>query len=478
MCGSLGAMKSSSVFILSIFLGLLVLSAGAKRPEEESTDELCCHAKGSSEVVCPVGDDGQDKTFAKEEHASGAAVYICIGISIFCVLFGGMMSGLTIGLLSLDPVNLEIMKTSEDPNARKYANGIAPLIKHHHLLLVTLLMANAVAMESLPLFLDRVVSPVVAIVISVTAVLIFGEIIPQAICTANGPAVGYYLRFIVYLVGACLFVLAYPLSVLLDMVFGKNHATYYRRAELKELVAIHGEEDVDEKWVGKGDLNKDEITIIKGALDMSKKYVEEAMTPLDKAFMLPLNSVFNKETLKKVVTAGNSRIPIYHKDRQHIVGMVLVKKLIMVRPSEATPCLDVEIYRMPFVPLNLPLYDMLNIFQQGKAHMAMVVDPVDHMTMLGIITLEDVIEELIQEEIVDETDVFVDVVKQIKVVSSMKTDSMTHFWSSKRRPSFDRSRGASMTETPPTTPGRTPLNVNESYDEETPLLDKGKDGKR
>ncbi len=83
------------------------------------------------------------------------------------------MSGLTIGLLSLDPVNLEILKKSGDETSKKYAKGIAPLIKRHHLLLATLLMANAVAMESLPIFLDRLVNPFFAILISVTAVLPF-----------------------------------------------------------------------------------------------------------------------------------------------------------------------------------------------------------------------------------------------------------------------------------------------------------------
>lgn len=55
------------------------------------------------------------------------------------------------------------------------ANRIIPLVKRHHLLLVTLLVANAAAMEALPLFVDRLVGPVGAILISVTAVLLFGE---------------------------------------------------------------------------------------------------------------------------------------------------------------------------------------------------------------------------------------------------------------------------------------------------------------
>jgi metal transporter CNNM len=81
------------------------------------------------------------------------------------------MSGLTIGLLSLDPVNLKILKKSGDETAKKYAKGISPLVKRHHLLLSTLLMANAAAMESLPIFLDRLLHPAIAILISVTAVL-------------------------------------------------------------------------------------------------------------------------------------------------------------------------------------------------------------------------------------------------------------------------------------------------------------------
>ena len=58
-----------------------------------------------------------------------------------------------------------------------------PILQKHHLLLVTLLLCNAAAMEALPIFLDAIVPSVLAIVISVTAVLFFGEIIPQAVCT-------------------------------------------------------------------------------------------------------------------------------------------------------------------------------------------------------------------------------------------------------------------------------------------------------
>ncbi|KAJ1620637.1 hypothetical protein T492DRAFT_888312 [Pavlovales sp. CCMP2436] len=74
---------------------------------------------------------------------------------IACVVLGGLMSGLTVGLLSLDPINLKVMEQNGTAKDKVNAARVRPLIEQHHLLLVTLLLCNATAMESLPLFLDR-----------------------------------------------------------------------------------------------------------------------------------------------------------------------------------------------------------------------------------------------------------------------------------------------------------------------------------
>ena len=79
------------------------------------------------------------------------------------------------GLLSLDLTSLKVLAEGGKKEERKYSKRIMPLIEKHHLLLVTLLLANAAAVESMPIFLDRVTNPIVAIAVSVTAVLIFGE---------------------------------------------------------------------------------------------------------------------------------------------------------------------------------------------------------------------------------------------------------------------------------------------------------------
>jgi metal transporter CNNM len=109
--------------------------------------------------------------------------FVYAGISCFLVLFAGIMSGLTLGLMSLGLVELEILQRSGTPTEKKQAAAILPVVHKQHQLLVTLLLCNACAMEALPIYLDKIFHPFVAVLLSVSFVLVFGEIIPQAVCT-------------------------------------------------------------------------------------------------------------------------------------------------------------------------------------------------------------------------------------------------------------------------------------------------------
>jgi ankyrin repeat/SOCS box protein 13/metal transporter CNNM len=313
-------------------------------------------------------------------------------------------------LLSLDVLDLQILENSGTETEKHRAKKIRPLVERHHLLLVTLLICNAGAAEARPIFLDRVVgSPAIAIIVSVTAVLVFGEIIPQALCTSYGLAIGSFFSYFVWFLIVVTFVISWPISKVLDFLLGKHHSSLYRRAELKELVQIHSA-----KAEGGEQLTLDEVSIIRGALDLREKTVGTCMTPIDKVFMLSINDRLDLPTMQRILEHGISRIPIYYSTQQennpklpniNIMGMILVKSLILYDPKDATPISSLPIRRLPVVNGRMPLYDMLNQFQTGRSHMAVVVDAEDHLSVLGIITLEDVIEELIQEEISDETDV-------------------------------------------------------------------------
>ncbi|CAI0559747.1 unnamed protein product [Linum tenue] len=431
--------------------------------------------------------------------------FVYAGISCFLVIFAGIMSGLTLGLMSLSLVDLEILQRSGTSAEKKQAGlldasppsrrafdwlsllgvaGILPVVQKQHQLLVTLLLCNAGAMEALPIYLDKMFNQYVAIILSVTFVLFFGEVIPQAICTRYGLAVGANLAWLVRVLMIICYPIAFPIGKILDCVLGHNEALF-RRAQLKALVNIHSQE------AGKGgELTHDETTIIAGALDLTEKTAEEAMTPIESTFSLDVNSKLDWEAMGKVLARGHSRVPVYSGNPKNVIGLLLVKSLLTVRPETETPVSAVSIRRIPRVPSDMPLYDILNEFQKGSSHMAAVVrakgksktekqeenigigkdqlttpllfkvdetpgtvivdidrfasaragyglpqqsdQDIEDGEVIGIITLEDVFEELLQEEIVDETDEYVDVHKRIRVAAAAAASSVARAPSSRR----------------------------------------------
>lgn len=90
------------------------------------------------------------------------------------------MSGLTVGYLSVDELVLELKLENGTEEEKFYAEKVHRVVENRHWLLVTLLICNAVAMEGLPLAINRIAGELMAIIISVTLVLFIGEIIPQA----------------------------------------------------------------------------------------------------------------------------------------------------------------------------------------------------------------------------------------------------------------------------------------------------------
>ncbi|KAJ1871966.1 hypothetical protein LPJ55_003485 [Coemansia sp. RSA 990] len=388
------------------------------------------------------------------------------------VLVGGLLAGLTLGLMSLDSTNLRILATSGTEQQRMYAKRIQPLRQNGHWLLVTLLLGNTIVNETLPIVLDSVLGSggVSAIIISTASIVLFGEIIPQSLCARYGLAIG---AFFVYPVRALQYLLAplgYPIAKLLDYVLGSEHGVIYKKAQLKELVSLsdaaHG-----------GNLSADEVTIIRGALELSEKMVSDVMTDLDNVFMVDIDAHLDRELLTEMVRRGHSRVPVYEGHRCNIVGLLLVKSLVLLDPDDAVPVRDAKITSIPQITPDVSLYDILNAFQEGGSHLAVVMGLPPHHSKrmaqcilpddqagdgasqgeassdnstlathinenapllssahvasyiaehpapghnppapIGIITLEDVIEELIQEEIIDETDEFIDIRRRIRVV--------------------------------------------------------------
>ena len=336
-----------------------------------------------------------------------AVLYIII---IVLVLFSAFFSGLTLALMGLDTTGLEIVMSGDDPKLSQAAGKIYPVRKNGNLLLCTLLLGNVAVNTLLGILMADITSGTVGFITSTALIVIFGEIIPQATFSRYALQVGEYAVPVMRVIIAIFYVLAKPMAFCLDKVLGHELTTVYSKAEMSKLLEIHMKE---------GQLNNEEAKAMKGALQYQEMTVEEVYTPLDKTFMVNVDDRLNFETMSTIFKTGYSRIPVYENDVHNIVGLLFVKDLIFINPIDETPIRNfVDIFGRGanVVWLDDKLGKVLAELKKGHCHMALVRD-VDEgdgskdptYTVTGIITLEDIIEIILGDQIVDETDRWEDV---------------------------------------------------------------------
>ncbi|KAJ4299320.1 cell agglutination protein Mam3 [Kalmusia sp. IMI 367209] len=343
-----------------------------------------------------------------------ASLWVYLGIAIALVLLGGVFAGLTIALMGQDEIYLQVIASSGEGAERKSAAKVLRLLKRgKHWVLVTLLLSNVITNETLPIVLDRSLGGGWPAVLSSTVlIVIFGEVVPQSICVRYGLPIGAWMSPIVLGLMYVMAPVAWPTAKLLDYLLGEDHGTTYKKAGLKTLVTLH-------KTLGTSPderLNEDEVTIISAVLDLKAKPVGNIMTPMEDVFTMSSDTVLDEKMMENILSAGYSRIPIHSPDNEeNFVGMLLVKMLITYDPEDALRVRDFALATLPETRPETSCLDIINFFQEGKSHMVLVSDfPGDSYGAVGVVTLEDVIEELIGEEIIDESDVFVDVHKAIR----------------------------------------------------------------
>jgi len=336
------------------------------------------------------------------------------------MLTAAMAAGLTMGVVSLDELDLRIKQRGEAVSEAIYASRLLPLIRiePHHQLLVTLLLLNSVANEALPLFLDKLVPQWAAILISVSAVLFVGEIIPAAIFT--GPSkmrIAASLAPIVWFSVFIMWPLAYPIGWMLDKLIPER-AALTSRAEVRALVDVQ-RELAAERGAAEGEaFNEDEADLVRGALSLSTKLVVDVMVPLEAVYALPAQARMDHAIMRDLLTRGHSRVPVYWgPEASSISSFLHVKDHLMLNPADAVPISSLRAHAPVWVGPEDSLFALLNTFQQGHAHMAFVSRhpelarlalpargewPKGKSSCIGVITLEDIIEEILTEEIYDE----------------------------------------------------------------------------
>ena len=341
-----------------------------------------------------------------------------IVLIIVLICLSGLFSGLTLGLLGLDPIGLEIIMSGNTKDSI-YARSILPIRKKGNQLLCTLLLGNVLVNSALSIIMADITSGIIGLVLSTTIIVIFGEIIPQSTCSRYSLLIGYKTRWITHFLLIILFPIAFPMSFILDKFFGNEVGMIYSNTELKRLVKIHETEQLAE-------LQTNVANIMTGALNLETKFVKDVMMPWDNVYKININDRLNFEILLEIFKKGYSRIPVFSNNSNEdveIVGILSVKELILLDPEDEIPVssiINTFEHQILKVATDYKLNIMLNDFCSGKGHIAIVKEKTTNNMGLfteknvGIVTLEDLLEFILQVDIIDETDIALNRNKQDK----------------------------------------------------------------
>ncbi|CCL98919.1 uncharacterized protein FIBRA_00926 [Fibroporia radiculosa] len=325
-----------------------------------------------------------DPVEAGGEQPGSTAFWYKLVISIGLVLAGGVFAGLTLGLMGLDELHLRVLAaSSDDPRERQNAQTGSPEFRNF----------------------DRIFT-------GKSSSSLVGSPPPLGACGASCAPI---VLGMMYLFGAYFTIvpdtilnlvleapIAYPIAKLLDYILGINEAHTYKKAELKSFLAFHRQ--------GEEPLRDDEISILNGVLELNNKHVESIMTPMADVVTISSDKVLDHDTVHYILSSGYSRIPVHRPGRpMAFVGLLLIKKLSVYDPSQCLPVSKFPLSILPEAHPSINCFQALDYFQTGRAHLLLLSNtPGQEGGAIGVVTLEDIIEEIISEEIVDETDRYED----------------------------------------------------------------------
>lgn len=320
---------------------------------------------------------------------------ILLGI---CLIFSAFFSSAETALFSISRVRaLHLAK--EGGTAE---NLILKMKKDSHTLLTTILIGNnlvniGASALATALAINYFKSNAVGISTGIMTllILVIGEIFPKSFATHNNIMVARIVIFPLFWFSKLFF----PLSAILNFVprvlgpFSKPTAV--TEDELMTMVEV-----VEEG----GEIKEEEKELISNIFEFDDTSASETMTPRADMFVIDINQPLDIRTILK---SGFTRIPVIHETIDNVVGILNIKDLFARYHdsclSETSGMLEVkQIMRPPyFVPESKKLDSLLREFKRSKNHLSIVID--EHGGVSGIITLEDVLEELVGE-ISDETD--------------------------------------------------------------------------
>lgn len=320
-------------------------------------------------------------------------IALIVQFAIFCLLLlcSAIISGSEVALFSLSPTEIDELK--EDHNSAN--NLIAKMVENPKKLLATVLIANNLVNISIVLISPELTNfafggiknPILRDVMDIGLVtfvlLLCGEILPKIYANRNNLAFAKRVAYFIYILDTIFTPISLPMksfTVWIQKRLGKTKSNI-SVGQLSQALELASEEDT----------TNEEKKLLESIVSFGNTETCEVMVPRVDIFALSEDTPFS-EVLSEIVKIGYSRIPVYRENLDNITGVIYIKDLLPY--IEKTDFEWTKVMRKAFfVPENKKLDDLLSEFQEKKIHLAVVVD--EYGGTCGIITLEDIMEEIV-----------------------------------------------------------------------------------
>lgn len=337
-----------------------------------------------------------------------------IGAIALLLMLSAFFSGSETALTATSRARMHKLELDGDKRAAR-VNG---LIRDREKLIGTILVGNNIVNTLsatlastlfLKIFGETGAAIIVATATMTVLLIIFGEVAPKTAAIARPDAFAMFvapiLRWFVVLFSPVTAILRTVIRAGLSLAglnVAKNEGVFSATDELRGAVELHHEE---------GGLEKGVRDIFRGALDLNEIRVDEIMIHRKEIDMLDVDEK-PSTLIAQALKSGHTRLPLYRETTENIVGILHAKDLLSAlweAHGDASKISIAELTRPPyFAPESTSLAEQLDNFKRRREHFALVVD--EYGSIMGLVTLEDIIEEIVGE-IEDEHDSPVEGVK-------------------------------------------------------------------
>ena len=348
-------------------------------------------------------------------------IHILIGSIVGLVILSAFFSGSETSLTSASKPRMHNLAKTGKKNAKIFEY----LFKNKELLICTILFANnlvnvlasALATKML-IELTNTDGILYATIIMTLMILVFGELIPKTLALSKADnyalKIAPFMKFLVILLYPLTITLNFLVSILLKLAgvnyssFKKEEISEKREEELRGAIDLHGQ-----------DSSGDEKNMLKSILDLDEITVGSIMVPRKDIFSLPAKINYN-DLIEKLDESPHSRIPVWEKNPENIIGVFHVRRILSLKKTDPKNFNIKSLCQKPwFIPESTKLDNQLMEFKKKKEHFSIVVD--EYGEFLGIITLEDIIEEIVGD-IDDEQDVL-KISKKLRGIKPLSSSS-------------------------------------------------------